>query len=84
MKNNSTSYILSFTFFSSSSFSFYETVFQLKRKFREIFLSCTGIKSRETVVRVYNCNRNRNFAIMNLKKKENEIMIGQQEMPQLI
>lgn len=45
----------------------------IKRKFREVFLSCTGIKSRKTVVRVYNYNRNRNFAILGIKK---EIMIN--------
>lgn len=53
------------------SFFFLRNRVSIKRKFREIFLSCTGIKSRKTVVRVYNYNRNRNFAIMNLKKKRN-------------
>lgn len=65
------------------SFFFLRNRVSIKRKFREIFLSCTGIKSRKTVVRVYNYNRNRNFAITNLKKKK-EITIGHQEMPELI
>lgn len=52
------------------SFFFLRNRVSIKRKFREIFLSCTGIKSRKTVVRVYNYNRNRNFAITNLKKKK--------------
>lgn len=50
------------------SFFFLRNRVSIKRKFREIFLSCTGIKSRKTVV--YNYNRNRNFAITNLKKKK--------------